>query len=118
MFARCSVQRYYRKHLWSYKADDPDPTWNRASTLTTRSQTQRGDTLVSLRVPTMDTWKCVNRDTIARLQRDDPSVQKYRQGDSVKVKGDQEVSFKENNGIVCKIYKHLKVSQGGQSDRS
>ena len=45
-------------------ADNPDSTWNKASMITTRSQTRRGDTLVSLRVPTMDTWKYVDRDAM------------------------------------------------------
>ena len=38
---------------------------------------------------------------IVRLQRDDPLVKKYRQRNSVEVRGDQEILFEEKKMAYC-----------------
>ena len=58
--------------------DDPDPTWREASAVTTRAQAKKSSTLKPLRIPEELRGSAVDRNDLSRLQREDPSLEKYR----------------------------------------
>lgn len=57
-------------------------------------------------------WKDTDIDVIARLQREDPSIQNYKERDGPTVRGDQEASFEEERNALYRIYKHTMANKG------
>ena len=49
---------------------------------------------------------------LVRLQREDKSLEKYWDRRDIKVKGEQEVSFEEKDGVLYRSYKHPHVNGG------
>jgi hypothetical protein len=58
--------------------DDPDPTWQEASAVTTRAQAKKSSTLKPLRIPEELRGSAVDRNDLSRLQKEDQSLEKYR----------------------------------------
>ena len=85
--------------------DDPDPTWQEASAVTTRAQTKKGSTLKPLRIPEELRGSAVDRNYLSRLQKEDPSLEKYRSQTDPRKIHDGEVSFEEKNGILFLVFK-------------
>ena len=54
----------------------------------------------------------MDRNELVRLQCEDKSLEKYWHQRDIKVKGKQEVSFKERGGVLYRSYKHPHVNGG------
>ena len=75
-------------------AENPDPTWSEVSVVTRAQAQERGvNRPLVVHVSTRQQWKNIDCDEIARLQREDTSIQKYRARTSPVIKRDQEVIF-------------------------
>ena len=85
--------------------DDPDPTWQEASAVTTRAQAKKSSTLKPLRIPEELRGSAVDRNDLSRLQKEDPSLEKYRSQTDPRKIHDGEVSFEEKNGILFRVFK-------------
>ena len=78
------------------EAQNPDPSWQEACAVTTRSQAQKKDERTALKVPSSRESPIVDREKLKQMQREDESLRKYWDGDDVLVKGQAEISFEEN----------------------
>ena len=93
-------------------ADDPDPSWQEACAVTTRSQARKDGKQTPLQVASSSKSAIVDRNELVRLQREDKSLEKYWDRRDIKVKGEQEVSFEEKDGVLYRSYKHPYVNGG------
>ena len=97
-------------------ADDPDPDWQEACAVTSRSQAKKKGKHTPLKVASSLKSAIVDRNKLIRLQHEDKSLEKYWDQRDIKVKGKQEVSFEEKDSVLYKSYKHPHVN-GGKSIR-
>ena len=95
-------------------AQNPDPSWQEASAVTTRSQAEKKDERMPLKVPSSRESPIVDREKLKQMQREDESLRKYRDRDDVLVKGQAEISFEEKSGVLYRLYKHPYVNGGKQ----
>ena len=93
-------------------ADDPDPSWQEACAVTTRSQAKKEGKHKPLKVASSPKSAIVDRNELVRLQREDKSLEKYWHRRDIKVKGKQEVSFQERGSVLYRSYKHPHVNGG------
>ena len=93
-------------------AEDADPTWQEACAVTTRSQAMRDRKQTPLKVASGSKSAIVDINELVILQRKDKSLKKYRDRKDIKVKGEQEVSFEEKDGVLYRSYKHPHVNGG------
>ena len=93
-------------------ADDPDPNWSEACAVTTRSQARKEGKHTPLKVASSPKSAIVDKNELVRLQREDKSLEKYWDRRDIKVKGEQEVSFEEKDGVLYRSYKHPHVNGG------
>ena len=54
----------------------------------------------------------VDREKLKQMQRDDKSLQKYREKDDVVVRGQAENLFEVKGGVLYHVYKHPYVNGG------
>ena len=94
------------------QADDPDPDWQEACAVTTRSQARKDGKHTPLKVASSSKNAVVDRNELVRLQREDKSLEMYWDRRDIKVKGEQEVSLEEKDGVLYKSYKHPHVNGG------
>ena len=80
--------------------------------LTTRSQAKKKGKHTPLKVASSSKNAIVDRNELIRLQHEDKSLEKYWDQRDIKVKGKQEVSFEEKNGVLYRSYKHPHVNGG------
>ena len=92
-------------------AEDPDSRWTEANVVT-RAQAKQRDVSRPLVVSRPEQWKAIDCNEIARLQREDMSIQKYRFRTSPITKRDQEVIFQERDNVLYRVYTHPKVDKG------
>jgi len=93
-------------------ADDPDPSWQEACAVTTRSQATKDGKHTPLKVASSSKNAVVDRKELVRLQREDKSLEKYWDRRDIKVKRKHEVSFEEKDGVLYRSYKHPHVNDG------
>ena len=87
-------------------AQNPDPKWQEACAVTTRSQAKKKDERTTLMVPSTRESPIVDREKFKEMQREDESLPKYWDQDGVLVKGQAEISFEEKSGVMYRLYKH------------
>ena len=92
-------------------AQNPDPMWQEACAVTTRSQAKKKDERTTLMVPSTRESPIVDREKLKQMQREDEILRKYWDRDGVLVKGQAEISFEEN-GVLYRLYKHPYVNGG------
>ena len=93
-------------------AHDPDPDWQEACAVTTRSQAKKKGKQMPLQVASSSKSAIVDRNELTGLQYEDKSLEKYWDQRDIKVKGKQEVSFDEKNDVLYRSYKHPHVNGG------
>ena len=93
-------------------ADEPDPTWQEACAVTTRSQAKKDGEVTPLKVPSYQESPIVDKQKLKQMQSEDESLQKYWDRGDVLVKGQAEISFEVKSGILYRIYKHPFVNGG------
>ena len=93
-------------------ADQPDPRWQEACAVTTRSKAKKEGKRTPLKVASSSRSAIVDRNELVRLQREDKSLEKYWDRRDIKVKGEQEVSFEVKDGVLYRSYKHPYVNGG------
>ncbi|XP_073242186.1 uncharacterized protein [Porites lutea] len=93
-------------------ADEPDPTWQEACVVTTRSQAKKDGEVTPLKVPSYQESPIVDKQKLKQMQSEDESLQKYWDRGDVLVKGQAEISFEVKSGILYRIYKHPFVNGG------
>ena len=93
-------------------ADEPDPTWQEACAVTTRSQAKKDGEVTPLKVPSYQESPIVDKQKLKQMQSEDESLQKYWDQGDVLVKGQAEISFEVKSGILYRIYKHPFVNGG------
>ena len=93
-------------------AQNPDPSWQEACAVTTRSQAKKKDERMTLKVPSTRESPIVDREKLKQMQREDESLRKYWDRDGVLVKGQAEISFEEKSGVLYCLYKHPFVNGG------
>ncbi|XP_068757966.1 uncharacterized protein [Montipora capricornis] len=93
-------------------AQNPDPSWQEACAVTTRSQAKKKDERTTLKVPSTRENPIVDREKLKQMQREDESLRKYWDRDGVLVKGQAEISFEEKSGVLYRLYKHPYVNGG------
>ena len=93
-------------------AQNPDPRWQEACAVTTRSQAKKKDERTTLKVPSTRESPNVDREKLKQMQREDESLRKYWDRDGVLVKGQVNISFEEKSGILYHLYKHPYVNGG------
>ena len=93
-------------------AQNPDPSWQEACAVTTRSQAKKKDERTTLKVPSTRENPIVDRKKLKQMQREDESLRKYWDQDSVLVKGQAEISFEEKSGVLYRLYQHPYVNGG------
>jgi len=91
-------------------ADDPEPNWQGACAGTTPSQARKDGKHTPLKVASSSKNAVVDRNELVRLQLEDKSLEKYWDRRDIKVKGEQEVSFEEKDGVLYRSYKHPHVN--------
>ena len=93
----------------SRDAENPDPSWQEACAVTTRSPAQKKDDRSTLKVPNTRENPIVDREKLKQMQREDESLRKYWDRDGMLVKGQAKISFEEKSGV---LYKHPYVNGG------
>ena len=93
-------------------AQNPDPSWQEACAVTTRSQAKKKDERMAFKVPSSSESPIVDREKLKQMQREDESLSKYWHRDDVLVKGQAEISFEENCGVLYRLSKHPYVNGG------
>lgn len=93
-------------------AQNPDPSWQEACAVTTRSQAKKKDERTTLRVPSTRENPIVDKEKLKQMQREDESLRKYWDRDGVLVKGQAEISFEEKSGVLYRLYQHPYVNGG------
>ena len=93
-------------------AEEPDPGWQEACAVTTRSQAKREGKHLPLKVASSSKSAIVDKNELVRLQREDKSLEKYWDRRDIKVKGEQEVSFEVKDSVLYRSYKHPYVNGG------
>ena len=93
-------------------AEEPDPGWQEACAVTTRSQGKREGKHLPLKVASSSKSAIVDKNELVRLQREDKSLEKYWDRRDIKVKGEQEVSFEVKDSVLYRSYKHPYVNGG------
>ena len=93
-------------------AEEPDPGWQEACAVTTRSQAKREGKHLPLKVSSSSKSAIVDKNELVRLQREDKSLEKYWNRRDIKVKGEQEVSFEVKDSVLYRSYKHPYVNRG------
>ena len=91
---------------------NPDPRWQEACAVTTRSQAKKKDERTTLKVPSTRESHIVDREKLKQMQREDESQHKYWDRDGVLVKGQAKISFEKKSGILYRLYKHPYVNGG------
>ena len=67
---------------------------------------------MALKVPSSSESPIVDREKFKQMQREDESLIKYWHRDDVLVKGQAEISFEENCGVLYRLSKHPYVNGG------
>ena len=93
-------------------AQNPDPSWQEACAVTTRSQAKKKDERTTLKVSGTRESPIVHREKLKQMQREDESLRKYWDRDGVPVKGQVKISFEEKSGILYHLYKNPYVNRG------
>ena len=93
-------------------ADEPDPIWQEACAVTTRSQAKKDGEVTPLKVPSYQESPIVDKQKLKQMQSEDESLQKYWDRGDVLVKGQAVISFEVKSGILYRIYKHPFVNGG------
>ena len=93
-------------------AQNPDPSWQEACAVTTRSEAKKKNERMALKVPSSRESLIVDTEKLKQMQREDESLRKYWYRDDVLVKGQAEISFEEKCGILYRLYKHPYVNGG------
>ena len=93
-------------------ADEPDPTWQEACAVTTRSQAKKDGEVTPLKVPSYQDSPIEDKQKLQQMQSEDESLQKYWDRGDVLVKSQAEISFEVKSGILYRIYKHPFVNGG------
>ena len=94
------------------EAENPDPSWQEASAVITRSQAKKSDQHTPLKVPSASESPVVDREKLIQLQREDESLKKYWDRDDILAKCQAEISFEEKSGVLYRGYKHPHVNSG------
>ena len=84
-------------------ADEPDPAWQEACAVTTRSQAKKDGEVTPLKVPSYQESPIVDKQKLKQMQSEDESLQKYWDRGDVLVKGQAEISFEVKSGILYHI---------------
>ena len=93
-------------------ADEPDPIWQEACAVTTRSQAKKDGEVSPLKVISYQESPIVHKQKLKQMQSEDESLQKYWDRGDVLVKGQAVISFEVKSGILYRIYKHPFVNGG------
>ena len=93
-------------------AQNPDPSWQEACAVTTRSQAKKKDERTTMKVPSSRENPIVDREKLKQMQLEDESLWKYWERDGVLVKGQAEISFEEKSGVLYRLYRHPYVNGG------
>ena len=88
-------------------AQNPDPSWQEACKVTTRSQAKKKNERVALKVPGSRDSPIVDREKLKQMRCEDESLRKYWDRDDVLVKGQVEISFEEKCGVLYCLYSTL-----------
>ena len=83
-------------------AQNPDPSWQEACAVNTRSQAKKKDERTTVMVPSTRESPIVDREKLKQMQREDEIRRKYWDRDGVLVKGQAEISFEEN-GVLYRL---------------
>ena len=94
------------------EAENPDPSWQEASAVITRSQAKKSGQHTPLKVPSASESPVVDREKLIQLQREDGSLKKYWDRDDILAKGQAEISFEQKGGGLYRAYKHPHVNSG------
>ena len=86
-------------------AQNADPCWQEACAVTTRSQAKKKGERTTLKVSSARENPIVDREKLKQMQREDESLRKYWDRDGVLVKGQAEISFEENSGVMYRRYR-------------
>ena len=68
-------------------ADEPDPTWQEACAVTTRSQAKKDGVVSPLKVPSYQESPIVDKQNLKQMQSEDESLQKYWDRDEATTEG-------------------------------
>ena len=68
-------------------ADEPDPTWQEACAVTTRSQAKKDGVVSPLKVPSYQESSIVDKQNLKQMQSEDESLQKYWDRDEATTEG-------------------------------
>ena len=68
-------------------ADEPDPTWQEACAVTTRSQAKKDGVVSPLKVPSYQESPIVDKQNLKQMQSEDESLQKYGDRDEATTEG-------------------------------
>ena len=68
-------------------ADEPDPTWQEACAVTTRSQAKRDGEVIPLKVPSFQESSIVDKQNLKQMQSEDESLRKYWDRDEATTEG-------------------------------
>ena len=93
-------------------AQNPDPSWQEACAVTTRTQAKKKDERTTLKVPSTRENPIVDREKLKQMKREDESLRKYWDRDGMLVKGQAEISFEEKFGVLYRLYKHPYMNGG------
>ena len=81
-------------------ADEPDPTWQEARAVITRSQAKKDGEVSPLKVPSYKESPIVDKQNLKQIQSKDESLRKYWDRGDILVKGQAEISFEVKSGIL------------------
>ena len=93
-------------------AEEPDPTWQEACAVTTRSRAKKDGEVCPLMVLSSGESPTVDKEKLKQMQNEDGSLRKYWDRGDVLVKGQAEISFEEKKGVLYRIYKHSFANTG------
>ena len=68
-------------------ADEPDPTWQEACAVTTRSQAKKDGVVAPLKVPSYQESSIVDKQNLKQMQSEDESLRKYFDRDEATTEG-------------------------------
>ena len=93
-------------------ADEPDPIWQEACAVTTRSQAKKSREASPLKVPSNQESPIVDKQQLEEMPSENESLRKYwDRGDGL-VKSLAMISFQVKSGILHRIFKHPFVNGG------
>ncbi len=86
--------------------DDPDPEWHETCAVTIRSQAKKCNKVKPFETLKVPNGLAVGKDDLCRMQQSEPTLDKCRSMTNTIVKGDQEISFEINAGILYWLHKN------------